>query len=477
MVWFYKHVDIFGKLMRRVIIERRREEGEEAKEDDNDDEEELIDPVTRALVLAIGVCYHAKLQEKRQDYIKVVAQSFKAPCLLPGGEKQIHREIISCQRAVLNELELGPNIARNTALSENVFMMVVCIELKIPLFVVGKPGSSKSLAKTVVADNMQGDAARSELFRNFKQVHMASFQCSPLSTPEGIVATFRQCSKLQEGKNPERFVSVVVLDEVGLAEDSPLMPLKTLHPLLEDGVTSSDDVIETDENPQRVAFIGISNWALDPAKMNRGIMLSRGVPDFKELVDSALGICSTDTEVKHVIQPIISPLAEGYEQLYREQKDFLTLQKCGKEEFFGLRDFYSLIKMVYAIAAKSGQRPRWNQIEHAVRRNFGGLVESKPVEIFRKRYFKGTDEDENTEAPTTIQLIEASLRREDAAERTNLSENRYLLILTENFAALRIIQQQRSKNSEDAVVIFGSSFPNDQEYTQVNGQPALCYAK
>ena len=76
----------------------------------------------------------------------------------------------SCQRAVLNELELGPNIARNTALSENVFMMVVCIELRIPLFVVGKPGSSKSLAKTVVADNMQGDAARSKLFKNFKQV-------------------------------------------------------------------------------------------------------------------------------------------------------------------------------------------------------------------------------------------------------------------------------------------------------------------
>ena len=117
---------------------------------------------------------------------------------------------------------------------------------------------------------------------------MASYQCSPLSTPEGIVATFRQCGKLQEDKNPEKFVSVVVLDEVGLAEDSPLMPLKTLHPLLEDGVTSADDVIETDEKAQRVAFIAISNWALDPAKMNRGIMLSRGVPDVTDLVDSAL---------------------------------------------------------------------------------------------------------------------------------------------------------------------------------------------
>ena len=76
----------------------------------------------------------------------------------------------SCQKAVLNELDLDPTIARNTALSENVFMMVVCVELRIPLFVVGKPGSSKSLAKTVVADNMQGDAARSLLFKTFKQV-------------------------------------------------------------------------------------------------------------------------------------------------------------------------------------------------------------------------------------------------------------------------------------------------------------------
>jgi hypothetical protein len=75
-----------------------------------------------------------------------------------------------CQKVLIDELNLGPNIARNTALSENVFMMVVCIELRIPLFVIGKPGSSKSLAKTVVADNMQGDASKSKLFKRFKRV-------------------------------------------------------------------------------------------------------------------------------------------------------------------------------------------------------------------------------------------------------------------------------------------------------------------
>ncbi|CAG2212298.1 RNF213 [Mytilus edulis] len=65
-----------------------------------------------------------------------------------------------CQSAFLDSVKLAPNIARNQALKENVFMMIVCIEMRIPMFLVGKPGSSKSLAKTIVADAMQGNAAQ-----------------------------------------------------------------------------------------------------------------------------------------------------------------------------------------------------------------------------------------------------------------------------------------------------------------------------
>ena len=46
--------------------------------------------------------------------------------------------------------------------------------------------------------------------------------------------------------------------------------------------------------------------------------------------------------------------------------------------------------MVFAIAAKSEQKPTWNQLEHAIRRNFGGLEEGKPVRIF-KQYFPVTE--------------------------------------------------------------------------------------
>lgn len=59
--------------------------------------------------------------------------------------------------------------------------------------------------------------------------------------------------------------------------------LQSLHPLLEDGCVGD----ESPEEYKKVGFIGISNWALDPAKMNRGILVQRGVPDEEELIQTA----------------------------------------------------------------------------------------------------------------------------------------------------------------------------------------------
>ena len=155
-------------------------------------------------------------------------------------------------------MKLGPNIARNAALRENVFMMAICIELRIPLFLVGKPGSSKSLAKSIVAASMLGRASEGKLMKQFKevitfylinfqlfffllQVHMFSYQCSQLSTPESVIEVFTTAKSFQKKQDVTNYVSVVVLNEVGLAENSPNFPLKALHPLLEDGTEGADE--------------------------------------------------------------------------------------------------------------------------------------------------------------------------------------------------------------------------------------------
>ena len=77
---------------------------------------------------------------------------------------------------MLFNMEIGPNIARNTALKENVFIMAICVELRIPLFLIGKPGSSKSLAKSIISNSMHGRHSKTEFLKNFKQVNNA-FSC------------------------------------------------------------------------------------------------------------------------------------------------------------------------------------------------------------------------------------------------------------------------------------------------------------
>ena len=50
-----------------------------------------------------------------------------------------------------------------------------------------------------------------------------------------MIEVFDTAKKYQSTEDASTYVAVVVLDEVGLAEDSPNLPLKALHPLLEDG--------------------------------------------------------------------------------------------------------------------------------------------------------------------------------------------------------------------------------------------------
>ncbi|XP_053396009.1 E3 ubiquitin-protein ligase rnf213-alpha-like [Mercenaria mercenaria] len=467
MSWFYQQSQEDRTLYNLMDDSLYGEDAYSSSDEDVDEEAEQVmrddgggdrvDDVTRSLILALGVCYHACLKTRPQ-YRTHIARFFRAPCLLPGGDDQIQEEIESCQEVFLDHVHLEKNIARNMALRENVFMMVVCIELRIPLFLVGKPGSSKSLAKTIVSDAMQGNAAREELFRELKQAQMVSFQCSPLATPDGIVGTFRQCAQFQKDKDLDTFVSIVVLDEVGLAEDSPRMPLKTLHPLLEDGCQGD----EKPEEHKKVAFIGISNWALDPAKMNRGILVQREVPDLEELINSATGICMTKDKLGNWINPLIKPMAISYLEIFQKASQSMR-------EFYGLRDFYSLVKMVYSFVEKSKQPPTWHEMLHAIKRNFGGLDQVNPVESFRKNlativHFeqmpKRTDPD-----CTPAGLVQACLFDTNKMK----SESRYLLLLTENYGTLTIIQQQILSRSSDIrpITIFGSSFRSDQEYTQV----------
>ena len=428
-VWFYENHVMFFKELEQF------EQKQRALNEVHQRDRKVRDPVLWSLIMAAGVCYHACLENK-EKYRQNICKTVNCTSM------RVMQEISLMQDLLLSGVPMGETIAKNSALKENVFMMVLCIELRIPLFLVGKPGSSKSLSKTLVADAMQGQAAHSELFKKLKQIHLVSFQCSPHSTPEGIINTFKQCGRFQEGKNLNEYISVVVLDEIGLAEDSPKMPLKTLHPLLEEGCIDDEPLPH-----KKVGFIGISNWALDPAKINRGIFVSRGDPDEKELLESAKGICSSDAMLLEAVRELFQPFARAYLNVCRKQ---------GKG-FFGLRDYYSLVKMIFAITKGTQKKPSEVKIVEAVLRNFSGKDNVNALSVFTER-LKITP---NLDSIDVTDLVRQNILA------SGQEECRYLLVLTKNYAALQILQQTFFSENEQPEIIFGSSFPKDQEYTQI----------
>ncbi|KAL2092430.1 hypothetical protein ACEWY4_012228 [Coilia grayii] len=426
VIWFYQQSTLFPQIDRQ--LDRLFPQSEKR------DVHELV----RSLILAVGVCYMASL-EKRNEYLRKLEGTEE----LHMSSQDMSNEIEACKQVFIDHVDCPSTVAKNDALKENVFMMVVCMNLRIPLFLVGKPGSSKSLSKTIVAHAMQGKSSQNELFKGFKQAQLASFQCSPHSSPDGIISIFRQCAQFQKDKNLEEYVSVVVLDEIGLAEDSPKMPLKTLHPLLEFGCI--DD--EKSEEFKKVAFIGISNWSLDPAKMNRGILVLRTSPIAEELKNTALAICPPGEEhIRSEIEILLSTLTEFYQSVLQEQPT----------EFFGLRDFYSLVKLTVSYALETNGRPSNEDLTKAVQRNFGGFDSTDILEILWDVF------GEKPEKCDTISLLRENLET-DASGFTS----RYLLLPTTNHAALQILKLQGIIHEDKTEVIFGSGFPHDEEYSQV----------
>ena len=113
---------------------------------------------------------------------------------------------------------------------------------------------------------------------------------------------------------------MIILDEIGLAEKSKSNPLKVLHSLLE---------------PPQVAVIGLSNWSLDAAKMNRAVHASRPMLSAIDLRETAISIKRSIN--KKVNSKLLKMLADDFFNYLAE------ISRTGSFYFHGTRDFYNLV--------------------------------------------------------------------------------------------------------------------------------------
>jgi len=398
----------------------------------------------KALILSLILCYYNRISKNvdRQKYFQMIAN------ILNKKEKeqdfitvkQIEEMINEEQRDIITRMELPPAIAINKALLENVFTLLVCIINKIPIFICGKPGCSKSLSVQLLVSNLRGNDSNDPFFKKLPRLLAIPYQGSESSTSEGIEKIFEKAKNVLKNNQDNSILPLIVFDEIGLAEISKNNPLKILHSLLE-------------PEKAELAFVGISNWRLDASKMNRAVYLARPDPDLDDLVNTALSIFEYYIkEPRFDERNIMRALATTYFEFKKEQAGY------GNPDFHGTRDFYSLIKHVtreFNAHYQDYNELKYSIVKDALIRNFGGL--NKSTSTILKIFIKNmnlSSEFSDLGQKNVITLIQDNLKDKDG---------RFLLLFTNGEAASYILDNSLKSVLNEKTFIIGSEFENDKD--------------
>ena len=123
-------------------------------------------------------------------------------------------------------------IGRNKSLKENIFLLFTSLNTKIPLIIIGKSGSSKSLSAQLICKEMCGKYSRSDFFKLYPSIIQSYFQGSDSTTPDDVDGIFNiakgrlKALDEKEGSEEMQTISMILFDELGLAERSKENPLK-----------------------------------------------------------------------------------------------------------------------------------------------------------------------------------------------------------------------------------------------------------
>ena len=443
----------------------------------------IIDNETKSInsiILGIYVCYYIRLfNSELREIFKT-----KANQIINEQKKKTRIDFIDVpneeKNFIIDEIELEAGIGKNNILKENIFLMFIAINTKIPLIICGKPGCSKSLSFQLIFKSMLGQYSNSIFFRYFPSIIRSCFQGSITTSSNAVSKLFAIAKEKLENfkeakKNNNKIqipISLVYFDELGLAEKSKENPLKVLHSKLE---------LDLNENEEKIGFIGISNWSLDSAKMNRAITLF--VPELdnkiEDVRDTMISIVKNiNSEIYEIYKKPFNILSESYYYF----KMFLREKESKYFDKLGSRDFYHLIRYcadkINSIYIKNKIKNK-NKIlsdkiiiaiiRRSIERNFSGFefddTERKKygiensLTLFKQKYNELCEK--NSLINMKINIINNKYEIIERI-RENLSEDncRYLMLNTKLSMQSFILDNILSK-IENKVVIEKSPFIGD----------------
>lgn len=238
--------------------------------DEKDIKNENLDDQTvikkKSILLSLYTCYYLKISDLnlRAEFdtqIKSVDKNKNMSSIILSEDKNKAKKEAPFssllkleEQFILSQIDLENGIAENRPLRDNIFLLFVSINLNIPIFIIGKPGCSKTLSVNMIDRAMSGKYSKKKFFRKYPALFKTWFQGSETTTPqevENLFITAENKSKSIKsldfyGEHP---ISLIFFDEIGLCEISDKKPLKILNFKLE------SDGTDTKEGKEKIIYL------------------------------------------------------------------------------------------------------------------------------------------------------------------------------------------------------------------------------
>ena len=374
--------NIFFKFFYDYLIKRKNEKN---NYDENDsikfyNSKTELEILYFSVNLSLFICYYLRIVDKNSR--AELCNSLNEERYFSDGNFLLIPQME--QNYLLDNFQIPVGIAKNKNLKENIFLLFFCIINKIPVIICGAPGKSKTLSFEILQDSMKGKSSKSDFCRMFPPLTAFKIQGSLNTTSEDILNIFKKGRTYQ--KENEDKLSVVFMDEMGLAEISENNPLKVIHSELE-------------QENNKISFVGISNWFIDASKMNRVIYNVVQDNDEEDVIQTGKEIAKSYEKIEENFNSqeyddLISRLSKAYYQFISNKREIRDIHQF----FHGSRDFYSLIKSIMQdIIKNKNNLDNFSQKEdrdkllnnicmNQIVRNFSGLENS--VDEFNSYYLE-----------------------------------------------------------------------------------------
>ena len=348
------------------------------------------------------------------------------------------------------------NLAKNSSLSENIWVTFISMMTNLPLWIIGLPGTSKSLAVNLVFQKLSSNRFGHPKFRKLPALIKQTFMCSELSRPEALLSQFeRIAEKASEIGNSSDRLPVLLLEEIGHADLSPYAPLKCLNRIIDTGY-----LLSSGESVQ-IMVIGLSNYKIDSAKLNRGILIVRDELNRTEKETTAFQIFSLTSKSYFSNKMDPDLLEKQIQQYYKIIKNcsnnyeecLFLLPRYQDRHFFGLRDFYGMIRSISTF--------QLNDRLLSISRNFSGLQNSSSA--FFETFCSVFNINYQNIYFNPLQVIESNLQSK--WNNLTIPLYRHLLIPTKHYSSSNILLPILKKLNQKIEFFFSdnsSGLPDEE---------------